>query len=281
MFYNTDRKNIIGVFWTDRDKFEEPFAGVEQAVKKAVGDLTERTLKKKKGVKDYPKKEDDKVKKLKENELVTIIQTYFKGKEPSNEQEFDEWHHTACQKVENALAQYYDNWAYGKAQKIVNMTLKYVYCLDWAEKYRGHFTYCHIPLDSFTLEWIQRKVFPIVKDEIRGKSPIKGNVDSWSNLKYTKRTKKNEKYTYQDFVVWVRGYFKDEKCEYKGLYPLEAEFYIWKEIQLHMALENLCGQFSVQIKKEDDLIVKCNMVKIGIENIIQTIETKEIKQDEN
>ena len=207
MNYNTDRKDIIGNFWEDRAHFEIAFEGIKSAVKKAVGDLTERTLKKKKGVKDYPEKEDDKVKKLEENGLVQSIKDYFKRSEPGEEWAFDKWHSDACQMVENALAKYYNNWAYGKAQKIVNMTLKYVYCLDWAKDYRGHFKYCHIPLDSFTLEWIQRNVFPIVTDEIRGRNPIKGNIDSWSNLKDTVRETKDDKYTYQDFVIWVRKYF--------------------------------------------------------------------------
>ena len=261
--------------WADRDKFETPFAGVEKAVKKAVGDLTERTLKKKKGVKNYPEKEDDKVKKLADKGFIQYIEKYFNSEKPNDAEEFDKWHRDACKMVESAFEKYYDNWAYGKAQKIVNMTLKYVYCLDWAKDYREYFEYCHIPLDSFTLEWIQRNVFPIVKDKIRGKNPIKGSVDSWSNLKYLKRRTKEDRYTYQDFVAWVREYFQNGQCEYQGLYPLEAEFYLWKEIQLHIALENLCGQFSDQIKKEDDLIVKCYMVKMCVENIIQIIETKE------
>lgn len=273
MAYSKNRKDIIGKFWDNNgDKFKKKFDGIEDAVKAAVGDLTERTLKKKENVENYPTTEDAKVEELKKVGFINIIKDYFNEEPLVNKAKFDDWHHKACEKVESAFAKYYDNWAYGKAQKIVNMTLKYVYCLDWSEGCREHFKFCHIPLDSYTLEWIVRNIFD--KDIFDGRqgnngkplNAIKGLVDSWSNLKFKlegESIKENEKYPYKYFVDWVRKYFSDQQksIDYSELFPLEAEFYIWKEIQLHIALEGILNYFGEDKQKQDNLLSKCSAVK--------------------
>lgn len=173
---------------------------------------------------------------------------------------FDEFHVIACKTVIDFLeTQLYEqkHIAYGKAQKVVNMTFKHIYCLDGAYIKEDWFIPCHIALDSFTLEWFCRNV----------KGVTKGCVDSWSALQnvaeeipdlpnryadmemYTKTIDKGDGkepeihkfYTYDQIVALIRDYFAADH-PFKGLCPLQAEFYIWPEIQLHLAAEALYGQ---------------------------------------
>lgn len=175
------------------------------------------------------------------------------------EKAFDKFHALACETVMDFLkAQHYEpeHITYGKAQKVVNMTFKHIYCLDGAYLKEDWFIPCHIALDSFTLEWFCRNIQGITK----------GCVDSWSALQnvaetipnlpkgyagmsmYSKTVKKEGKqpeilkfYTYSQIVSLIRSYFAGEH-PFKGLCPLQAEFYIWPEIQLHLAAEALYGQ---------------------------------------
>jgi hypothetical protein len=176
------------------------------------------------------------------------------------QKEFDKFHAIACETVIDFLeTQLYEqkHITYGKAQKVVNMTFKHIYCLDSAYIKEDWFIPCHIALDSFTLEWFCRNV----------KGITKGCVDSWSALQnvaeeipnlpkayanmkmYTKKVNKGEGkqpeihkfYTYNQIVELIRDHFTGEH-PFKGLCPLQAEFYIWPEIQLHLAAEALYGQ---------------------------------------
>ena len=56
-----------------------------------------------------------------------------------------------------------------------------------------------------------------------------------------KPSETNYFYTYDEIVTRIRNYFEG-KHPFKGLCPLQAEFYIWPEIQLHLAAEALYGQ---------------------------------------
>ena len=42
---------------------------------------------------------------------------------------------------------------FGKAQKVVNMSLKYLYCFCDHQDYMKLFTFAHMPLDTYTLNW--------------------------------------------------------------------------------------------------------------------------------
>ena len=143
---------------------------------------------------------------------------------PKNQEEFNEWHHNTCKLFLKTLEKDYVNLCYGKAQKIVNMMFKHLYCLNGAEEYdkQGYFKYCHLTLDSFTLEWFHRNV---VK---------KGKVGIWSNLRYNESVTEYENYTY--YISKIETYFNNNNIE-NGLTPFQFEFYMWPEIQLELAAE--------------------------------------------
>lgn len=171
------------------------------------------------------------------------------------EEDYDKWHDSVCLEF---VEQYNQNGKstikYGKAQKIVNMSLKYIYCFDDSKKYREKFCHCHMPIDRYTLEWFCRYV---VK-ELNAKKEEKEKLDrisvtkirdtSWSSLDAGK-----EMYQYSWIQKQIRDFLVDgHDSDYlnldgQPLTPFEAEFYIWPEMQLHLAAED----FLFQLKPVD------------------------------
>lgn len=130
---------------------------------------------------------------------------------------------------------YKDLGTYGKAQKIINMSFKYLFCCEDAEEHHAHFQYCHMPLDSFTLEWIKR----FVKDEKKNALRV-GKSDSWSKIQnadaeYYIGTNGKDFYPYDRYVNWIRGYIDDRNW---SISPLELEFVVWPRIQEKLAAES-------------------------------------------
>ena len=174
------------------------------------------------------------------NGFIARYVEYFRNPSVQNQSEadFDKWHHETCQLFLDILngrcnglgkgTKLYKKLCYGKAQKIVNMMFKHLYCLKVDEAYQKYFTYCHMTLDNFTLEWFHRHT-----DNTR--------TDSWSNLVYEDNPNaiSNNSECYQYYQKIIRDYFKNDntKEEYDGMTPFQAEFFIWPEIQLHMAAE--------------------------------------------
>lgn len=150
---------------------------------------------------------------------------YFKQEKPLEKGAFNTWHNETCDLFLQTLKGDYEDLCYGKSQKIVNMMFKHLYCLDGAKEYdtNGYFKYCHLTLDSFTLEWFKRNV-------IKG-----GKVGTWSNLEYDG----NDHKAYEYYLIKIDEYFEDEtvKQKYDGLTAFQFEFYMWPEIQLELAAE--------------------------------------------
>ena len=253
---------------------------IEDAVKLAFPDITPRTMDRNRN--DNKVRADLKDKKFDElykflldyaipdkDCFHQLIEDWFNKKDSEKtEDAFDEFHQNACKTVIAFLeAAGYDDesCAYGKAQKVVNMTFKHLYCMEGALCLFSSksFEFCHMALDSFTLEWLKR-----TKDKNQS-DIIKGKVDNWSTIqnpydeekkefsefykKKNKDKKESEFYSYHSLVQYVRKVISE--TEYKGLPPLQAEFYIWPEIQLHMAAEALYF-FDMDETKAEDLIGK-------------------------
>lgn len=150
------------------------------------------------------------------NEIYNIF------KNPENN--FREQHNQICINLNNELKKLgYDDISYGKAQKIINMTFKYLYCLKNTEKYEKIFQNCHMPLDSFTLEWCRR----YLNEQPDG---LKSNT-SWSGME-------------SDLYISLQENIFNEIT-----YPLYAEFIIWPEIQKHIAAEEFIFSFNSYIQE--------------------------------
>ena len=127
---------------------------------------------------------------------------------------FDEWHSEICNwflsEINNKLlAGKYHPFAYSKTKKAINMTFKYLSTCDNANVYEKRFHYCHMPLDSYILEWYYTKVKPNVKKSHRKK---------WSRL--------SEK-EYFEIQNDIRRYFAQI-----GKTPFVEEWKIWNNYQM-------------------------------------------------
>ncbi len=84
--------------------------------------------------------------------IAKTLQTYFNGK-PKNSEAFESWYNSL---LSNSTTN--TTLTVGQAQKIINMSFKYLFCCeDIRNNKMSHFTNCHIPLDSVTLEWLGMK----------------------------------------------------------------------------------------------------------------------------
>ena len=255
-FWNGCENNKEYVFINENGSYNE--CGIKKALERAFVDLTARTLKR--------KTNNDKLYESLFPELRGHIIEWFDNgisccKDNANEmlEDYNKWHKKTCGCVLEFLNKHYDDRdeidkkvKYGKAQKIVNMTMKGLYCMKGADKKEEHFKPLHIALDSFTLEWVYRYVFKYQNNKSKyhneNDTPDqeklkKMNMLSWSKLP---RERKDSFYGYYEYVQWIHDYFygKETPCQYKDssgnlLTPFQAEFYIWKEMQIHMSAESL------------------------------------------
>lgn len=175
---------------------------------------------------------------------------YFKGSAPKERADFDEFHKTTCSYFLRELNKIVpDPQKFGKAQKFVNMTFKYLYCFDNAEKYEDHFKFCHMPIDSYTLNWY----FDNQKQLQKQKKITKSAIKNWSSL--TERQ---------------YGSLKDDIREMlPGETPLLVEFRIWpqeiakvEEKELAKAIlkylansyDSYCSDESFELQSGDKLV---------------------------
>ena len=160
----------------------------------------------------------------------------------SDNPDFEFWHKNTCLEFCKKINLCYGSIPYGKAQKIVNMSFKYLFCLNDSQKYATKFRECHMALDQYTLEWFIR--FVLTKEQHKHISVTKIRETSWSKLLCGSC---EEEYSYLWFQSEIKKYLKSEKSMYiseegEHLGSLLAEFYIWPEMQLHIAMEALYSQ---------------------------------------
>ena len=178
-----------------------------------------------------------------EDAIVKEFKAYFTNPAPC-EKKFKESDIRRCNAQINSFEDGSSLGTYGKAQKIVNMTFKYLYCCTNIDNFENHFKYCHMPLDSFTLEWCKRNIQEIDPNKI----------GSWSKMKDEKsdtykESKNIEKYSYHYYVARIRDYVAINKIE---LTPLQLEFIIWPKMQLELATENYLFTLTDEYKKTSE-----------------------------
>lgn len=162
---------------------------------------------------------------------------------------FDNWHKTTAElfltNYNSMLREKIDNnqnvdQNMGKAQKIINMTLKYLYCMEYDEETIGiKFEKCHMAIDSYTLEWYFRVPNYIMENGEKKKQLSKTSVGCWSKMseEHYHRIQKNiVKYLQEEQKVYI--------IDSKKMTPLQAEFIIWEEEKLRLALLGLTGRKS-------------------------------------
>lgn len=216
-------------FWEDGTKMSIADSGIKESLKRALNDFTPRTEEIKEKI-----TRNEMLENLKECGFLTEFEKYFEEAPAKSQNDFDDWHHEMCEKFRACFNnKNFENLQYGKAQKIVNMTFKNIYCLRDAEKKEDYFKYCHMPLDSLTLEWFYRKVKPAN----RKKEYTRAEIPAWSKLCYGSE-ENAPNLGYKSIQEDIRKHFENS-AEWT---PLKAEFVIWPQIQLELAAEGLFKQ---------------------------------------
>lgn len=239
-----DREKDIPGFWPECNQIEDKVA-IYESIKRAVPDVTPRTLTKLSDVESNILQSIT-CKDNREN-LVSLLSQYFEEDMPASQYAFNDWHKKVCDSILSILKALYTEVHYGKAQKILNMTLKNLYCTPFGQSRKEYFNFCHMPLDSYTLEWAYRNVYSYLHslDEPQKEKLTKERTPSWSNLHSESESNDVEKkyYTYQFLTECIIQYFGAYNKHFgQNLTVLQAEFVIWKDIQLELSLENLYSQ---------------------------------------
>ena len=170
--------------------------------------------------------------------IAEKIQSYMEN--GLGEQTFDEWHKELCEYFLNGDSQIKGlkgllkdagkdskQATFGKAQKIINMTFKYMYCFDDADQYCSKFEPCHMPLDSYILDWFFYHYKKEWRHPINGKAKLTRTgtykLPVWSDLKYAQGGSDIIP-QYREIQEWIEGHLGK-----KQISRLEAEFLIWWE----------------------------------------------------
>ena len=198
----------------------------------------------------------------------------FTGNPQINDQnDFDLWHDSAGNNFLTAFNTNYSGkkQAYGKAQKIVNMSLKYIYCLFYRDRNNNNtfdpnqisqnvvnsatiaenvFDYCHMPLDSYTLNWYYREVNNTAKKL------------AWSSLKPDE---------YEIIQDEIRDYLRTQVDLPTNV--LQAEFVIWQQKKTLAMVNELIKILANNGFDHDDLkpfkgAKKKNKIKANVNKII-------------
>lgn len=249
-------KKIATDFWANgTHKYECDFIDeisrndIKESIRRAFRDLTVRTMTKKHNA--APISLDILAERTFEGENNLLIRFESLIKETQHTKEnFDIWHKDTCDYVVDFLREYYDDKSctIGKAQKIVNMSFKNLYAVCCSKniehKYYNQFQYCHVPLDSFILEWFYRNC------STKENKILKSYIPSWSAINtYGDENLLKDKKTYTYF--YFQKVFRDN---IKGCTPLQAEFIIWNEIKLTLVAEDFYFTYNENLsnaKKEE------------------------------
>jgi len=251
MNYSKSYDDLRAMFWDGKESTDTDIRiycldkdGIEHSVYRALRDYTARTEKLEDGqastsVNDMLKALDNK------NGFIKKLEEYFT--DPAKDKDgYKGWHEDMCKLFMDSVKKLRPQVCYGKAQKIVNMSMKTIFCLEGAkEKYeKGYFDHCHMALDSFTLGWFWDSVAAYCNDKKeKGTRKIcKYNIPTWSSIEKDDITSKEGKpvFGYDTLQKKIIGYFESSDTNiYKGLTQFEAEFYIWHEAQLILALKGI------------------------------------------
>ena len=205
---------------------------LEYAVNKAYIDMQPRTIK---------GHEIIKTAKLR-NDLADRFFKYFNDPAPSTESDFDKIHSDFCDFFLTELNKIFASTPqqFGKAQKVINMAFKYLYCFDDATLYLPHFTYCHMPIDSYTLNWCF--------DNFAKKLYKKSDIPNWSTLKES---------DYKTLCAGIRN-----KLPHKS--PLIEEFVIWPDEKAKANEINFIKTIMDYIADNYDLFSSSGITSSGI-----------------
>ena len=193
-----------------------------------------------------------------EKEIVGEMKNYLRADKLES---FDEIHKKICVNLIEKCKER-TNITYGQAQKIINMAFKYLYCCKHDSEMEERFKACHMPLDSFSLEWFKRKFkekffsnpdsysennreLPENLFTKKGEKKLKAeSIGSWSSMQTWEEDCKKQEYPYEFYAHVIKQY-----CKENSITPLQLDFIVWSKMQKIMAAESFIKTMMKRIKK--------------------------------
>ena len=202
---------------------------------------------------------------------------------------FDVFHGKVCKKLKECFPEKETNITYGQTQKIVNMAFKYLYCLfyKYGKLKEGQFAACHMPLDSFSLEWFKRKFkeknfsnldsysennkeLPENLFTKKGEKKLKAeSIGSWSSMQTWEEDCKKQEYPYEFYAHVIKQY-----CKENSITPLQLDFIVWSKMQKIMAAESFIKTFKDDDEENKEVINSEELEPYDILNLKTTLENR-------
>ena len=202
---------------------------------------------------------------------------------------FDVFHGKVCKKLKECFPEKETNITYGQTQKIVNMAFKYLYCLfyKYGKLKEGQFADCHMPLDSFSLEWFKRKFkeknfsnldsysennkeLPENLFTKKGEKKLKAeSIGSWSSMQTWEEDCKKQEYPYEFYAHVIKQY-----CKENSITPLQLDFIVWSKMQKIMAAESFIKTFKDDDEENKEVINSEELEPYDILNLKTTLENR-------
>ena len=222
-----------------------------------------------------------------EKEIVGNMKNYLRA---GKIERFDEIHKKTCVNlIEKCKGR--TNMTYGQAQKIINMAFKYLYCCEHDSAMEERFKACHMPLDSFSLEWFKRKFkenifsnpdsysennnkeLPESLFTKRGEKKLKvDSIGSWSSMQTWEEDLKKQEYPYEFYTYVIKQY-----CEDNLITPLQLDFIVWSKMQKIMAAESFIKTFKDDDEVDKEVINSEKPEAYDILNLKTTLENRLIE----
>ena len=202
---------------------------------------------------------------------------------------FDVFHGKVCKKLKECFPEKETNITYGQTQKILNMAFKYLYCLfyKYGKLKEGQFADCHMPLDSFSLEWFKRKFkeknfsnldsysennkeLPENLFTKKGEKKLKAeSIGSWSSMQTWEEDCKKQEYPYEFYAHVIKQY-----CKENSITPLQLDFIVWSKMQKIMAAESFIKTFKDDDEENKEVINSEELEPYDILNLKTTLENR-------
>ena len=225
-----------------KNKFkEEAFKGdktEEKAIEKAYADMSRRATGHKEEMKNAC------IKYLLEEKV------FEEALSCQSQEEFDQWHQTVCEKLTEIHG---DFGRTGRSQKIVNMAFKYLSCVGDGGKYRNVLKFCHMTLDSYTLNWYKTIIQKEEQKTLTEWSKIKDYDNQYYPIQINirKHLKSNPKYSV------LIGKTPTKEYDLPDI-PFEAEFIIWEGEKINSKYNELVkslNKYKLEGQKNDEWLI--------------------------
>lgn len=218
-----------------------------------------------------------------EKEIVGDMKNYLRADKLES---FDEIHKKICVNLIEKCKER-TNMTYGQAQKIINMAFKYLYCCKHDSEMEERFKACHMPLDSFSLEWFKRKFkekffsnpnsyfennreLPENLFTKKGEKKLKVElIGSWSSMQTWEEDCKKQEYPYEFYAHVIKQY-----CKENSITPLQLDFIVWSKMQKIMAAESFIKTFKDDDEENKEVINSEELEPYDILNLKTTLENR-------